>query len=65
MRGSGYSDDRAIDYYDRLLERVRAYPGIESASLERFVPLWFTGRSYPTAWIEGYTAKPNEDMGII
>ena len=64
LRGSGYSDDRAIDYYDRLLERVRAYPGVESASLERFVPLWFTGRSYSTARIEGYTAKPNEDMGI-
>src|SRR5271156_202180 len=64
LQGSGYSDDRAIDYYDRLLERVRAYPGVESASLERFVPLWFTGRSYSTARIEGYTAKPNEDMGI-
>jgi putative ABC transport system permease protein len=64
LRASGYSDDRAIDYYDRLLERVRAYPGVESASLERFVPLWFTGRSYSTTWVEGYTAKPNEDMGI-
>ena len=64
LRASGYSDDRAIDYYDQLLERVRAYPGVESASLERFVPLWFTGRSYSTTWVEGYTAKPNEDMGI-
>jgi macrolide transport system ATP-binding/permease protein len=64
LRASGYSDDRAIDYYDRVLERIRAYPGVESASLERFVPLWFTGRSYSTTWIEGYTAKSNDDMGI-
>src|SRR5271168_1980451 len=64
LRASGYADDRAIDYYDRLLERIRAYPGVESASLERFVPLWFTGRSYSTTRVEGYTAKPNEDMGI-
>jgi predicted permease len=64
LRGSGYSDDGATDYYDRLLERIRAYPGVESASLERFVPLWFTGRSYTTTRVEGYTAKPNEDMGI-
>ena len=64
LRASGYTDDRAIDYYDRLLERVRAYPGVESASLERFVPLWFTGRSYSTTRVEGYTAKSNEDMGI-
>ncbi len=61
---NGYSDDRAVDYYDHLLERIRAYPGIESASLERFVPLWFTGRGYSTTRIEGQIPKPNEDMGI-
>ena len=64
LRASGYTDERAVDYYDRLLERVRTYPGVESASLERFVPLWFTGRSYSTTRVEGYTAKANEDMGI-
>jgi predicted permease len=64
LGGSGYTDDRAIDYYDRLLERIRAYPGVESASLERFVPLWFTGRGYSAVWVEGYAAKPNEYMGI-
>ena len=64
LGGSGYTDDRAIDYYDRLLERIRAYPGVESASLERFVPLWFTGRGYSATSVEGYTAKPNEYMGI-
>ena len=64
LRGNGYSDDRAIDYYDRLLERVRANPGVESASLERFVPLWFTGRSYSTTRVEGYAPKRDEDMGI-
>jgi predicted permease len=64
LRANGYSDDRAIDYYDRLLERVRANPGVESASLERFVPLWFTGRSYSTTRVEGYAPKRDEDMGI-
>jgi predicted permease len=32
--------------------------------MERFVPLWFTGRGYSTVRIENYTPKPNEDMGI-
>ena len=64
LRSIGYADDQAIHYYDRLLERIRAHPGIQSASLERYVPLWFTGRSYSTARVEGYTPKPNEDMGI-
>jgi predicted permease len=64
LRGSGYSDDQAIAFYDRLLENIRANPAVESASMERFVPLWFTGRSYSTTRIEHYTPAPNEDMGI-
>ncbi len=64
LRGSNYSDEQAIDFYDRLLQKIRAYPGVESASLEKFVPLWFTGRSYSTAQIENYTPKLGEDMGF-
>jgi len=64
LRASGYSDQQAIVYYDRLLERVGTQPGVESASLERYVPLWFTGRSYSTTRVENYTPKPSEDMGI-
>jgi predicted permease len=64
LRGSGYSDDRAVEFYDHLLDKLRANPAVESASLERFVPLWFTGRAYSTVEVENYTPKPNEDMGI-
>ncbi|MFZ0085462.1 MAG: ABC transporter permease [Candidatus Acidiferrales bacterium] len=64
LRGSGYSDDRAIEFYDHLLAQLRANPAVESVSLERFVPLWFTGRGYSSAKIENYTPKPDEDMGI-
>lgn len=64
LRSSGYSGDEAAAYFDRLLERLRAVPGVESASHEQFVPLWFTGRSYSNVQIEGYTPRPGEDMGI-
>jgi len=64
LRSKGYSSGQAASYYDRLLERIRAVPGVQSASLERFVPLWFTGRSYSTTRIENYTPQPGEDMGI-
>ncbi len=64
LRTSGYSDDQVIGFYDRLLERIHAIPGVESASLERYVPMWFTGRSYSTTKIEDYTPGSNEDMGI-
>jgi macrolide transport system ATP-binding/permease protein len=64
LRGSGYSDDRAVEFYDHLLDRLRSNPTVQSVSLERFVPLWFTGRGYSTTQVENYTPKPNEDMGI-
>jgi predicted permease len=35
----GYTDERARDFYRRLLERVRAAPGVEAASLALMVPV--------------------------
>jgi len=64
LRSNGYSREEAALYFDRLLERVRAVPGVESASHETFAPLWFTGRRYSSVEIEGYTPRPGEDMGI-
>ena len=64
LRANGYSDDQAADFYGQLLGRIRALPGVRSATLEQYVPLWFTGRRYTVPDIEGYTPKPNEDMMI-
>ena len=64
LRTSGYSSTEAPIYYGRLLEQVRTLPGVESASFERYVPLWFTGRSYSPVEIDGYTPGPGEDMNI-
>ena len=35
----GYTDERARDFYRRLLERVRTAPGVEAASLALMVPV--------------------------
>lgn len=64
LRANGYTDDQSADFYQQLVERIRTLPGVKSASFERYVPLWFTGRRYTMADIEGYTPKPNEDMRI-
>ncbi|MGC1687811.1 MAG: ABC transporter permease [Candidatus Acidiferrales bacterium] len=64
LRGNGYSGERGTNYFDRMLERVRSMPGVESASSERYVPLWFTGRQYTFIQVEGFTPGPNEDMRI-
>ena len=36
---SGYNRARGIEFYDRLLERVRALPGVESAAISRHIPV--------------------------
>ena len=64
LRTSGYTSEEATVYYGRLLEKIRTLPGVESASLERFVPLWFTGRSYSPVEVEAYTPTQGEDMNI-
>ena len=57
---AGYSPDEGRAFYARALERVRAIPGVEQASLGRRVPLGFTGGSSSDIRIEGYTPQPNE-----
>ena len=64
LRATDYTGPQGSLYFDRLIERIRAYPGVQSVSSERFVPLWFTGRGYSSVKIQGYTPDPNEDMGI-
>ncbi|HYL67841.1 MAG TPA: FtsX-like permease family protein, partial [Candidatus Limnocylindria bacterium] len=64
LRASGYTSEQARDYFDRLIERIHSYPGVDAVSLERYVPLWFTGRGYAGVEVEGYAPQPGEDMGI-
>ena len=49
----------------QLLERVRAVPGVTSASLMRKAPLCcaMVGRSMAVA-VEGYTPRPDENMAV-
>lgn len=43
----GFSEGRSIDLYRELVERVRAMPGVESASVAFSVPMSFPGHSDP------------------
>jgi predicted permease len=64
LRSSGYGGWKAQEFVDRLVDKLRTVPGVESASAERWAPLWFNGRGWAPATIEGYTPKPDEFMGI-
>jgi predicted permease len=63
LRSNGYNGAASQEFFDRLIERVRALPGVQSAASERWVPLWFEGRGWQPVTVEGYIPKANEFMG--
>jgi predicted permease len=51
---ANYSPEVSRALYQRVLERVRALPGVEGASLARRIPLGFTGTSSSNVTVEGF-----------
>ena len=63
---SGYDKERGLAFYRQLLERARALPGVEQASLVRRVPLGFGGSSSTAVVVEGYEPpKDGETWGYF
>jgi predicted permease len=64
----GYTDSRGVAFDRELLERVKALPGVESATLADFSPLSFSIHSEGVA-PEGYIPQAHEsvevDRGIV
>jgi predicted permease len=63
LRLQGYDETRERNFTDQLLERVRALPGVVSASLTDRLPLDLDG-AWRGVTIEGYTPQPGESTGI-
>ncbi len=55
----GFNEEQARGFYKNLLERVRAFPGVESASTAVAAPMGYTG-SQDTVEIDGYQPAPGE-----
>lgn len=67
LRANGYTNATSHAFYDQLLRRIRSLPGVQSASMEQYVPLWFYGMGQTTLArnsIENYTPSPNELLRI-
>jgi predicted permease len=59
---AGYKPDRAKIFYEQLLERIRALPGIQSAALARVRPFSYAVYSSAPLEIEGYQPPRNEQV---
>lgn len=57
---AGYDETRAKDFQTRLIERVRALPGVESAALARVRPFSYATYSSGLINVEGYEAGLDE-----
>jgi predicted permease len=60
----GYSSQDGKLFYRRLLERLRALPGVEVVSLGDYVPLGPEGGGSTRVSVEGYVPQPNEYMSL-
>ncbi len=61
VRSMGYSNDQRMALYDRVLERLRHIPGVESASASLNGPLGTSWRA-SSLIVEGYTPAANEPL---
>jgi macrolide transport system ATP-binding/permease protein len=59
---AGYKPDRAKIFYEQLLERIRALPGVQSAALARVRPFSYSVYSSAPLEIEGYQPPRNEQI---
>jgi predicted permease len=59
---AGYKPDRAKSFYEQMLERIRALPGVQSAALARVRPFSYAVYSSAPLEIEGYQPPRNEQV---
>jgi predicted permease len=61
---TAYDRLKGQQFYERLSERVAALPGVQAVSLVNGVPGGFMNRTRRSTEIEGYAARPGEDLEI-
>ena len=57
---AGYDPQRAQNFQDELLYRVKALPGVESAAFARMTPLSYGSFSSTPISVDGYVIPPEE-----
>ena len=57
---AGYDAQRAQNFQDQLLDRVKALPGVESAVFARMTPLSYGSFSSTPISVDGFEVRPEE-----
>jgi macrolide transport system ATP-binding/permease protein len=63
--GAGYDEQRARNFDDELMLRVRALLGVESATLSRMMPLGYRTYSSSPIAVDGYQIPPEEEPTVL
>lgn len=58
----GYDDERALQLYDNLVDRVRTQPGVNAAALAEIAPMNFANSQQWGIEVEGYVPAEGERM---
>jgi predicted permease len=59
-----YDRAQGYEFFEQLLDRVRALPGVEGAGLALFAPLRMVEGGSLDVVVDGYPADPDEDMRL-
>ena len=63
---AGYSEQKGLAFQRALLERLRALPGVGTASLTSYVPMGMSGGgNVRDVAVAGYTPAKDESMSIV
>ena len=61
---AGYDVERAKNFQDELIDRVKALPGVESAAFARVTPLGYGTYSSTPIAVDGYQPPPEEQPTV-
>lgn len=61
---AGYDAQRAQTFQDEVIDRVKALPGVESATFARGTPLGYGGFSSGVVAVAGYQPRPDEQPKV-
>lgn len=61
----GYTDPQARDFYRDLMQRIRALPGVRSATTAQTIPMGMVGNQGDTVTVSGYQPPKGQAAQVV